>query len=57
MIYTMGQGTGCSMVGKLDYVALMQANNKHGKGSKGTNYKETKKANIRREEKYDREVY
>ena len=33
---------------------VMQTNNKHGKGAKAHNYLDAKKANIRRNEKYQR---
>ena len=47
--------TGSSAVSATDFAFLMQKSAKHGKGSKSNNYKEAKKANIRRNEKKERE--
>ena len=55
-INTEGKVTGSSAVSATDFAFLMQKSNKHGKGSKSTNFKEAKKANIRRNEKYEREA-
>lgn len=57
IVQTEGKVTGSSSQAKAsaDFAFLMQAHKKHGKGSKSNNYKESKKANIRRNEKYERE--
>ena len=47
--------SGSSAVSASDFAFLMQSNKKHKGGSKSTNFKEAKKANIRRNEKNERE--
>ena len=54
-VYTTGAVSGSAAVSATDFAFLMQANKKHKGGSKSTNYKEAKKANIRRNEKNERE--
>tara|TARA_B110000503_G_C6803938_1_gene272272 strand:+ start:164 stop:367 length:204 start_codon:yes stop_codon:yes gene_type:complete len=52
---TEGKVTGSNAVSNVDFAFLMQQHKKHGGGNKSTNHKEMKKANIRRNEKNDRE--
>ena len=52
---TEGKVTGSKAVSAVDFAFLMQQHKKHGGANKSTNFKEAKKANIRRNEKNDRE--
>ena len=54
-VMTEGKVSGSAKISAADFAFLMQKANKHGKGSKSNNYKEAKKANIRRNEKNERE--
>ena len=52
---TEGKVTGSAAVSNVDFAFLMQQHKKHGGSNKSNNHKEAKKANIRRNEKNDRE--
>ena len=55
-VMTSGMVSGSAAVAKIDFAGLMAAHKKHGGKNKSNNYKEAKKANIRRNEKYAREA-
>ena len=52
----LGKASGSSVVSAADFAKLMLMNKKHGGQNKSKNHKEAKKANIRRNEKYEREA-
>ena len=52
----MGKVSGSAKVGNIDFAAMMRASKKHGGQNKSNNFKEAKKANLRRNDKYDREA-
>ena len=52
---TEGKVTGSNAVSSADFAFLMQQHAKHGGKNKSNNFKESKKANIRRNEKNERE--
>ena len=52
----LGKASGSSVVSAADFAKLMMMNKKHGGQNKSKNFKEAKKANIRRNEKYEREA-
>ena len=54
-VNTMGKVSGSAKVGNIDFAAMMRASQKHGGQNKSHNFKEAKKANIRRNEKAERE--
>ena len=54
-VMTVGAVSGSSGVSATDFAMLMQANKKHKGMNKSHNHKEAKKANIRRNEKNERE--
>ena len=51
-----GASSGSSVVSAADFAKLMMMNKKHGGQNKSHNFKESKKANIRRNEKFEREA-
>ena len=55
-VMTEGSVSGSSAFSAVDFAALMQSNKKHKGMNKSHNHKEAKKANIRRNEKNEREV-
>ena len=54
-MHTEGKVSGGAAVSATDFAFLMQMNKKHKGGNKSHNHKEAKKANIRRNEKRERE--
>ena len=52
----LGKASGSSVVSAADFAKLMMMNKKHGGQNKSNNFKEAEKANIRRNEKYEREA-
>jgi hypothetical protein len=54
-VNTEGKVSGSAAVSATDFAFLMAKASKHGAGSKSNNFKEAKKANIRRNEKNERE--
>ena len=50
-----GKVTGGAAAAKVDFAALMQANNKHGGANKARNHKDAKHINKRRNEKINRD--
>ena len=52
----LGKASGSSVVSAADFAKLMLMNKKHGGQNKSHNHKESKKANIRRNEKFEREA-
>eukprot|EP00355_Strombidium_rassoulzadegani_P008263 CAMPEP_0168618310 /NCGR_PEP_ID=MMETSP0449_2-20121227/6006_1 /TAXON_ID=1082188 /ORGANISM="Strombidium rassoulzadegani, Strain ras09" /LENGTH=119 /DNA_ID=CAMNT_0008659181 /DNA_START=101 /DNA_END=460 /DNA_ORIENTATION=+ len=54
-VMTVGKVSGSAAIGAIDFASLMAAHKKHGGANKSHNYKEAKKANIRRNEKNQRE--
>ena len=54
-VYTEGAVSGSAAISATDFAMLMQMNKKHKGQNKSHNHKEAKKANIRRNEKNERE--